>query len=184
MSQIFIAITVDAISLAANKPGGSWDSPISLGTYSDSDVYIEMMAQGDAVVNDQGESELTIEASVGDEIIYTISAPGAGQNYYPVLYDVDLKESYVTSLGSNTAVWSNYCLQSNTGSGVEPVFVDTIPTGFTNAGDPNTFICSQWLFEVNAVGNTGYTMSFAVLDTQTGDVIGYYKWDPFINVQN
>ena len=54
MAQIFVAITVDAITLAESKPGGSWNAPISLGSYSSSDVYVEMMAQGSAVVNDQG----------------------------------------------------------------------------------------------------------------------------------
>ncbi len=183
MAQIFVAITVDAITLANSKPGGSWNAPISLGSYSASDVYVEMMAQGSAVVNDQGGSELTISANVGDEIIFTISAPGAGQNYYPVLYNTVLSNANVRSLGPNTAVWTNYCLQSG-GSGSQPQFANTIPQGYPNAGSSNTFICAQWLFQVNGVGSTQYNMSFAVLDTQTGKVIGYYLWDPFINVSN
>ena len=183
MSQIFIAITVDAISLAKNKTGGSWNNPISLGSYASSDIYVEMMAQGDSVVNDQGGSELTINANVGDEIVYTISSPGAGQNYYPVLYNAHLNNANVRSLGPNTAVWTNYGLGSG-GSGKAPTFSNEIPTGYPDAGSPNTFICPQWLFQVNGAGSTQYTMSFAVLDTQTGNVIGYYMWDPFINIQN
>lgn len=183
MSQIFINITVDAITLAKDKPGGSWSSPLSLGAYSSSDVYVEMMAQGDAVVNNQGKSELTVQATVGDEIVYTITAPGAGQNYYPVLYDANLSNTNVKSLGPNTAVWNNYCLESG-GSGKKPVFSPTIPEGYPGEGDPNTFICAQWLFQVNGAGSTQYTMSFAVLDTQTGEAVGYYTWDPFIDVQN
>lgn len=183
MAQIFIAITVDAITLAQSKPGGSWNSPINLGSYGSSDVYVEMMAQGSAVVNEQGQSELTVSANVGDEIVFTISAPGAGQNYYPVLYNTALSNANVRSLGQNTAVWTNYCLQSG-GSGTQPQFADTIPQGYPNAGAANTFICAQWLFQVNAVGSTQYNMSFAVLDTQNGNVIGYYIWDPFINVNN
>lgn len=183
MAQIFVAITVDAITLATSKTGGSWNSPISLGSYSSSDVYVEMMAQGSAVVNDQGGSELTISANVGDEIVFTISSPGAGQNYYPVLYNTVLSNANVRSLGPNTAVWNNYCLESG-GSGNQPVFANTVPTGYPDAGNPNTFICAQWLFQVNGAGSTQYNMSFAVLDTQTGKAIGYYIWDPFINVNN
>ncbi|WP_300665811.1 AidA/PixA family protein [Fluviicola sp.] len=183
MAQIFIAITVDAITLAASKTGGSWDAPISLGSYSASDVYVEMMTQGSALVNDQGGSELTVSADVGDEIIFTISAPAAGQNYYPVLYNTVLNNNNVRSLGPNTAVWTNYCLQSG-GSGNQPKFASTVPTNYPNAGNPNTFICAQWLFQVNGAGSTQYNMSFAVLDTQNGSVIGYYLWDPFITISN
>ena len=183
MAQIFISITVDAISLAANKPGGSWNAPMSLGSYSQSDVYVEMMVQNSALVNDQGGSELTVSANVGDEIVFTITAPGAGQNYYPVLYSAALSNANVRNLGANTAVWTNYCLESG-GNGSQPTFGPTIPNGYPNAGQPNTFICPQWLFQVNGSGSTQYSMSFAVLNTQTGAVVGYYMWDPFININN
>jgi hypothetical protein len=183
MAQVFISINVDAISLALNQPGGSWNAPINLGSYSQSDIYIEMMTQGSAVGNDQGGSELTVTANVGDQIIFTITGPGAGQNYYPVLYNTVLNNTNVKSFGPNTAVWTNYCLQSG-GSGAQPFFGSVIPTGFPNAGQPNSFICAQWFFEVNAQGSTQYTMSFAILETQTGNVVGYYIWDPFITAKN
>ena len=126
---------------------------------------------------------MDIAANVGDEIVFTISAPGAGQNYYPVLYNTVLDNAGVRSLGPNTAVWTNYDLASG-GSGQQPAFSNTIPAGYPGAGNPNTFICAQWLFQVNGVGQTQYNMSFAVLNTQTGAVEGYYIWDPFVNVSN
>lgn len=186
MSQIFISVNIDAITLAETKPGGSWDNPTSLGSYSQSDVYIEMMAQGSAVVNNQGQSELTVQANSGDEIIFTVSAPGAGQNYYPVLYNAELNNTpanIIHDAGMSMAKWTNYCLQSG-GMGEEPVFGDTIPAGYPSAGSANTFYCPRWKLDVNGAGQTQYYMSFAILDTQTGAAVGYYVWDPFINVNN
>ncbi len=183
MSQIFISITIDAISLIKKVPSGTWDFPQSLGSFDSSDVYVEMMTELSAVVNNQGKSELKINANVGDEIVFTITAPGAGQHYFPVLYDAHLQNNNVRSIGPNTAIWQNYCLESG-GNGSKPTFGSVIPNTYAQAGQPNQFICSQWIFLANASGETQYDMSFAVLNTQTGEVAGYYKWDPFITINN
>ena len=182
MAQIFIAITVDAITLGERQDKGTWDSPISLGANKKSDVYIEMMTQNSSVVKNQGKSELNVRANVGDEIVFTISAPGAGENYYPILYDADIDNHNVKSLGPNTAVWNNYCLDSG-GSGTEPTFTKSVPSGYPNEGQPNTFICPQWLFQVNGVGESVYHFKFAVVNTQTGEK-GFFKWDPFVTISN
>ena len=185
MAQIDIAVVIDAVTLAQSKPGGTWNSPISLGSYSQSDVYVFMITQGQYVVNEQAQSELTVAANVGDIISFNMTAPGAGVNYYPILYNAVLDNNNVVNLGNMLLDWDNYLLSSG-GSGAQPVFADTVPPGNDGAGNPNNCLNSTWKMEVRAVGNgqTQYNMWFSIVDTNNGNVIGYYIWDPFINITN
>ena len=185
MSQINIAVVIDTATLAQTKPGGTWNEPTYIGSYAESNVCVFMIAQSQYVVNNQAKSELTISAKIGDLINFTVTSPDAGIDFCPIFYNAQLNNKNVMDVGSILINWDKYLLSSG-GKGAEPIFSDLIPDGQPGAGNPNNCITSTWQMIVTSVGSgtTQYDMWFAIIDTNTGSVIGYYVWDPFIDITN
>ena len=176
MATINVLIAVDAAQLAQQvKDGkikaGSQNSPTSLGSYSSSDVYIAMIAPNSVVVNGtQGQSELQISANSGDTVEWAITSFDNNFDQTPYLYNGTFSPS-----GSINIPLSYSCGQAYA----------YLATGNPPASKPTKFInqVSTVSGQIQMVATKiTYHLSFTLVDNATGNIIGYFQWDPFILV--
>ncbi|MHA7102288.1 AidA/PixA family protein [Roseivirga pacifica] len=174
MGQVNVLIAVDGQKLAqqvqdGSLSAGSESAPTSLGSYGDSDVFISMIAQHGIATNEQGKSELSINVASNDEIIWAMTTFGNNTDYTAYLYASQFHPNDITGpLFSNSEV-EVFLPPSSTPTAT--------PQGFTNTLYTVTGIVNK----VNV--NMQYTLSFILADNKNnGAVIGYFTWDPFINV--
>lgn len=170
MAQINVLVAVDGATLAQRvKDGslsaGSKNAPTSLGSYTQSDVYISMIAQHDYAAN-QGSSELTITANSSDLVVWTITTFGNNSDYTAFLYGGNFNPSSAMAgpIYANTQVAAH------------------LPDSH---GTINTYI-NHIYTATGIVAEVGvqiqYSFSFELIDNKDGSVIGYFMWDPFIQV--
>ncbi len=173
-TTIDILTVVDTVSLidAVNSgklPKGTQSNPTSLGSYTSSDAYIYMITASAYVVNDQAKSELTINADVGDSVRWMVTCPGGGTSYNVIL------------MGWNAGAGATLIVPQPPLS--LPLSLNLYVGSPTIAprGIPFTNYCFQGT--VVATGQIQYVLTFQVLDS-SGNNLGFYDWDPFINVAN
>ncbi|AZZ98021.1 AidA/PixA family protein [Pseudoalteromonas sp. R3] len=175
MSQINILVAVDAEKLAdkvadGTLSAGSAEHPTPLGAWSQSDVFISMIAQHGVAVNNQGQSELTIQAESGDFLQWAMTTFGNNTDHTASIYNGSFNPSNgIEAFGSEIQQENNYLVPSD----------DSAPTTFTKV--VNQF--SVYQAKITKVKQSiQYTLSFALVNNQSGSVVGYFTWDPFINV--
>lgn len=179
MSTINILIAVDGEKLsqkATNNP--SPNSPISLGSYNSSDVYISMVTQNNNVDNNtQGDSELQVSALSGDTMSWAITTFNNNVDYSVYLYDGTFNVVNDPDPSQGQAISDLSYSRSQ-----QYVYLpDDTPTDPPAKLINNTYTASARLERVGV--QIQYTLSFALVNNHTGDIIGYFIWDPFINVQ-
>ena len=175
MQTIDILIAVDGAKLAQQvadgsvKPG-SQGAPTSLGSYSESDVYISMITQNSNVNNDtQGDSELQVNANSGDIVNWTITTFGDNADQTAYLYD----GTFSPSSAMHSLSYSNFQVKNYIPSGETPT---ATPTKYVNT----LYNASGKIQQVDV--KITYNLSFTLVDNSDGSIIGYFKWDPFIYV--
>ncbi|KLT68008.1 MULTISPECIES: AidA/PixA family protein [Flavobacterium] len=173
MGLINILVAVDGTQLAeqvANgkiKPGTK-TSPTSLGAWSQSDVYIAMISQHNNVVNNEGQSELKISANSGDTVQWAMTTFGNNVDNTAFLYAGSFSPSGAI-LPSGLLYFNSQTaehLPNNSGTLQE----------FTN----NVYLAQGTVIQVGV--KIQYTLSFQLVNNANGNVIGYFSWDPFIDV--
>ncbi len=176
MSTINVLIAVDGAKLAQQvadksiKPGTA-DAPTNLGAYGSSDVYISMIAPNSSVSNGtQGESELQISANGGDSIEWAITTFDNNFDQTPFLYTGTFSPAHAINTPLSFSCGEAYAYL---GSG-NPA--STSPTKFINQVSTVTGTIEKVGLKIQ------YTLSFVLVDNSTGNTIGYFTWDPFINV--
>lgn len=176
MATINILIAVDGAALAqqvadGSLPPGLYGSPTSLGSYSQSNVYIAMIAPNSSIANStQGQSELEVSANSGDTVEWAITSFDNNFDQTPYLYN----SSFNPAAAINTPL--SYA------SGQAYAYLAT--------GNPPATTPTKFINHVNTVSGTiqevgvqiQYTLSFTLVNNSTGAIIGYFMWDPFINV--
>ena len=175
MSLIDILVTTDGEKIAQQVSDGSLDpgsqaNPTNLGSYTTSDVYIAMITQNNNVDNNtQGQSELQVKANAGDTIRWTMQTFGSNVDYTAYLYDGNFNPSENISplvyMNMHTSVY----LPPSTSPTADPVLL-------------HNYIYAAQGTVIEYGDQIQYTLSFALVDNQTGENIGYFSWDPFINV--
>jgi hypothetical protein len=174
MSNIDILIAVDGAKLAeqisdGSLSAGSQASPTSLGAWTDSDVYISMISQHSNVTNDGGASELTVAGSAGDNVRWSITTFGNNSDYTAYLYAGNFNPANaITALDYINIETENYLPAT------------AAPTGGTTSVMNHLYIAQGTLVEPNV--KIQYTLSFTLVDNATGEALGYFTWDPFIQV--
>ncbi|WP_075343471.1 AidA/PixA family protein [Tenacibaculum agarivorans] len=176
MATINVLIAVDGAKLAEQVSDGSIqpgsaDSPTNLGSYGTSDVYISMIAPNSSVSNGtQGDSELQITANGGDSVEWAITTFDNNFDQTPFLYSgaFNPSDSINTPLSYASGEAYAYLGTGNPAS--------TSPTKFTNQVNTVTGTILKIGLKIQ------YTLSFVLVDNSTGNTIGYFMWDPFINV--
>lgn len=170
-NTIDILTVVDTVSLREAVSSGSLKkgtkaAPRSLGSYANSDAYIYMITAKDYVVNNQAKSELTVTANIGDTVRWMITCPGGGT-------------------GSNVIM-----MGWKAGSGgdiVNPISLDLDINLYVGSPTvaPTTVEFQNYCYAgmVTKQGVVQYVITFQLLD-EHGNDLGYYQWDPFINVSN
>lgn len=175
MSLINILVAVDSDALAqqirdGSINSGSFDKPTSLSSYSASDVYIAMIAQNNVAVNEQGKSELTIKAQSGDTIRWNMTTFGSNTDNTASLYAGKFSPSgAISPLTSLTPAINNY-FPSDTDPETAPL------VHFVN----HYHVVQGTIMEVNV--KIQYTLEFVLVDNSNGKILGYFTWDPFIEV--
>ncbi|MXN93037.1 hypothetical protein GR160_17560 [Flavobacterium sp. Sd200] len=173
MELINILVTVDGAKLAeqvsdSKIAAGTKNAPTGLGAWSTSDVYIAMISQYSNVVNDGGKSELTISANSGDSIRWAMTTFGNNADYSAFLYASSFNPS--DAIVPNPLTYINSQIEEHL-----PNNSGTL-TPFTN----NIYIAQGTVVKVGL--QVQYTLSFQLVDNSNGSTIGYFSWDPFIQV--
>ncbi|MEM0575389.1 AidA/PixA family protein [Flavobacterium polysaccharolyticum] len=176
MATINVLIAVDGASLASKVADGSLSpgslqSPTNLGSYSSSNVYIAMIAPNSSVSNGtQGQSELQISANGGDTVEWAITT-----------FDNNFDQTaYLYSGSFNPAGSINTPLSYASGEAY----------AYLATGNPPASTPTKFVNQVSTVSGTilkiglqiQYTLSFTLVNNSNGAIIGYFMWDPFINV--
>jgi nematocidal protein AidA len=170
-----VLISVNAARLAQQvidkviSPGTS-GSPTSLGSYAQSDVFITIVAPNASVANNtQGQSELQINADARDVVEWAITTFDVNGDYTVYLYNGSFNPA--SAMGPLGYVSAEGYMYLGTGSPAS-----TTPSKFVN----QTNTVSATIEKVNV--QIQYTLSFILVDNSSGKVLGYFFWDPFINV--
>ncbi|MFT5146466.1 MAG: hypothetical protein ACI8RP_001363 [Urechidicola sp.] len=176
MSKINILIAVDGATLAQQVKDGSLSagssaSPTNLGSYGSSNVYISMIAPNSVVSNGtQGDSELQISANGGDSVEWAITSFDNNFDQTPFLYTGNFNPANAINTPLSFASGEAYA--------------------YLGTGNPASTSPTKFVNQVSTVSGTilkigvriQYTLSFVLVDNATGTTIGYFMWDPFINV--
>lgn len=175
MATINILIAVDGAKLAqqvsdGSLNAGSQNAPTILGSYDSSDVYISMIAPNSYVSNgSEGSSELTIQTNSGNNIEWAITTFDNNFNQTPYLYSGTFNPAdAMGNLNFNSAESQSYLATDLPNS--------TAPTKFINQINTVTGQIEKVDTQIQ------YYLSFVLVDNSTGNTIGYFAWDPFINV--
>lgn len=164
---IIDATTLAAIVASGAISPGSAKNPTRLGSLTKSDVFVSMLTQGSYITNDRGGSELTITCDVGDNIRWTITNLGEGVNYSSILY-------LFSSTAIGTSVSHPICLPLNVN-----LYINSANPN-TSAPMPIAYTSSAWQTTALAASSrVQYSWAFQLID-QSGTVLGYFKWDPFV----
>lgn len=177
MATIDILCVIDTNGLMKKGlSSGSLENPTQLGSYDQSDTFVFMICDGQYACNDQGKSELTVNANVGDTVRWTITDPSTGlitgeqgQSYSCILYNF--------KSGSQDKTISAPALKSVPALS----YYNNVESATTPAAA--AYMCSSWTSSILKTGNVQYSWAFQIIDNYSGNIVGYYTWDPFINVQ-
>ena len=169
METIPILTVIDCQSVITQKgQGGSSDSPINLGSWSTSDLYVYMLTTESFVVSEQGQSELTVKAQVGQSVQWAMTCIGAGTQYNVIIQGV--------TADTTTALSTPFSLPLTTERYVGAPGSTPTPESYQE------FLMQATVQSVGS-GQIQYYVKFSIVDT-SGHTLGYYLWDPFINVTN
>ena len=178
MATIDIIVAVNAGELvkqvsSGNIQSGTQNAPTNLGAWNNSDVFIAMISENQFATDDQGKSELKVSAQQGDTVKWSITTFGRNVNHSAYIYS------------------SNF----NPGTALEDVSYDLInttqyfPSGSNPLVAPSQY-ANQVVYKASAAVITSsdvtvqYSLSFALYDNSTGEAVGYFMWDPFIDVKS
>ncbi|MBB3188354.1 AidA/PixA family protein [Microbacter margulisiae] len=177
MATINVLIAVDAAKLAQQVADGSLkpgtkDNPTNLGSYDQSDVYIAMITQSGNVDNtSQGKSELEIKCNGGDTIQWAITSFTNNFDHSVFLYNGRFNPADAMNMMSyNSSQTKNYLPAPGTGGSIGNItkYINQVVTAQANVARVEVRI--------------QYFLSFQLYDNAKGSIIGYFAWDPFINV--
>ena len=176
MATINVLVAVDGAKLAEQvadgsiKPGTA-ESPTYLGAYSSSNVYISMIAPDSYVDNGtNGQSELQIKANGGDTVEWAMTTFDNNFDQTAYIY------------GGTFSPEGSINIPLSYASGEAHAYLGT--------GNPASTSPTQFTNQVSTVSGTvlkldlkiTYHLKFILVDNSNGKVIGYFWWDPFINV--
>ena len=165
--NILSVIDVETIINNNLKGGDSPQSATYLGSYKDSDAYVYMItAQGfiDSDDTTRANSELTIDARVGDTIQWELTCPGSGLQFNAIIAGINLGSTNPVSLSTPRATLTTRHI-------------------YTQAGRQGYQIIQQmdYVSQVENTGTTQYNVVFQIM-SKDGTSLGYFKWDPFVKV--
>jgi hypothetical protein len=132
--------------------------------------YIFMVSEKDNVMTPQGGAELKIKAKIEDSVRWRSTSLSKNTGYYTQLY------SFTTSHGGDlltTPIVYNLSVTIPIANPADPPY----PSEFEST------TAHTWMATVVKEGQVTYHWSFLISD-RSGNIIGYFKWDPFIVITN
>ncbi len=175
MALIDILVAVNGENLAARLADGSLqpgseNGPTNLGAWGGSDRFISMITQDSFVANDQGKSELNVKAVSGDSLRWSMQTFDGNTRYTAYLY----KGNFNPSVSITEPTYFNMHTSLYLPATSDPASAQ--PQLYHN----NNYLAQGTVIEPQ--NQIQYTLSFKLVDNSTGNVIGYFTWDPFISV--
>ena len=173
MADVPITIVVDGESLKyaveynPNFQNSTPDKPVNIGAYGSQDKYVYMMTKNDFVVNDQAKSELTVKANPNNTIQWTMVT--FSTDYTAFIYRGNFNPGDHLRYDGGSTVQVNTYLPAN----------DEAPTGDRTKYKNEMYVVDAL---VKKSGKIQYSFCFVVVDNSNGNTIGWFTWDPFINV--
>lgn len=168
LSTIPVLCAIDCASIIAHVKPGTASSPTSLGAWSQSDAYVYMITNSAFVVNDQAKSELTVKAQVGQSIQWTITSIDNGLEYNCILQAVHPNTSTAITAPMSLPLVVNLWVGAPNSAPVAVSYKD--------------FVMQATVLNTS-MPSIQYYIVFQILDTN-GNNLGYYQWDPFVQVTN
>lgn len=175
MAFVPILVAVDGATLAAQVADGKLapgtaSAPTSLGSLSESNVYLTMTCRSSFVSNQlQGSSELSVTCRWGDVLTWTIRTFDGNTDYTAYLYAGRFSRPWViTPLVFLHATATCY-----------------LPPTSDPLSPPKSVQDATYLALGAAVRSSRrfrYTLSFALVQNSTGALLGHFTWDPFLTV--
>ncbi|KAF0249121.1 MAG: hypothetical protein FD167_1475 [bacterium] len=159
-----ILIAFDAEAIVAKGKGTS-DSPLYAGNEN-----IYMITRHGSVLSGNAGGELNVQVAVGDVIRWRSSTLSQNFDYDVLLYRFE-------STDSNHKLLSNP--ESMSGDINEPVPNTDNPLQPGKQDVTNYY----WQATAKKIGSVTYNFFFMITD-RSGNVYGYYRWDPFITINN
>lgn len=174
MNTIDVLISVDGAKLQqqvsdGSIPAGTQSSPTNLGSYGSSDVFISMVSQNNFATNDQGASELTVKANSGDSLRWTITTFGNNIDNTAYLYNGQFNPA------SNMSSLTYLPIQNTT-------YLPATQDPESNADKYHNQLYVSTATVLSSGAKIQYTLSFKLIDNSNDEVIGFFAWDPFIQV--
>jgi len=138
--------------------------------------HVYMIVTQDDALSGNGNAELNISANIGDNVRWRVSSLDSNFENTVMLYD------FVASDGVNLLSTPQLLggVKDNTiykKSEITPKQGD-MPLSGQMVDTPYNFFQSS----IEAKGNVTYRWLFQVNDTNSGNLIGYGTWDPFISI--
>lgn len=161
-SIIDILIAVDGETLAEKYPGGTPEKPNVVA-----DPLIFLIADSPYVSFGQASKELKISVKTLDAIRWRSTTLSLNSAYFCLLYDFKLVS------GGNIISTPEPLLAEVTAPLPDP----SSPLSFTTQKIWNYF----WNSSAVSKGEATYTFYFMILDRENNP-LGYYYWDPFIQI--
>jgi len=171
--NILSVIDVETILLQIQnghlKPG-TLNNPTYLGAWSASDNYIYMITALGFIDTDsttRAGSELRVDARIGDTIQWELTCPGSGLQHNAIITNVIIGD------------------QPSPPSLTPPEERPTLRKIYEQANNGGYQLVRQNDFVSNVLNNgiTQYFVEFQIIST-TGESLGFFKWDPFVNVMS
>jgi hypothetical protein len=164
MNILNVLIAVDATKLAQQVSDGSIKCgskrlPTPLESYGNSNVYLVMLSQYGCIDNNTESSDLLKMFDLNDIIQWSITSFANNFDHSLFLYKVKYGHPVYQSSQVET-----YLPAPGTGISIGTV------TKYTNQ-----------VATVNTKVLVPCSLQFQLVDNATGNIIGYFKWNPFIN---
>ncbi|PKH50594.1 hypothetical protein CXF68_07745 [Tenacibaculum sp. Bg11-29] len=169
LSVIDVETILQQIQNGRLKPG-TMSNPTYLGAWSASDNYIYMITALGFIDTDsttRAGSELRVDARIGDTIQWELTCPGSGLQHNAIIANVIVGD------------------QPSPPSLTRPEERLTLRKIYEQANNGGYQLVRQNDFVSDVLNNgiTQYFVEFQIINT-TGENLGFFKWDPFVNVMS
>lgn len=161
---IDVLITIDAKEIIANLHGNSDPkSPVN------AHAYVHMDVQQSDAESGQGTAELTVSATVGDTIRWRETTLSLNFEYTGILYEFHPWEGSELITKPAPLILTQQEPLPKPGDPLNP--------------DKQTVKNYVWQSTAQESGKVTYTFNFMIIDKHFNK-IGYYSWDPYIDIKD
>jgi hypothetical protein len=181
-STVDIMVVIDAESLINDSnyknPSQNYNKPTPVTG------YIFMIAPKKSAIENEGNSELTIQANVNDNIYWRVTSLSRGNVEQVMLYNLVVNQPanpYIDRIGAELTNPNVPIPDPTNPSDPTKMHVAQIQDYYWVAHCKRNTLDSVSPYDGGYPGYLCYTFRFAVY-TRDNKLVGYFSWDPFIKI--